>query len=82
MDTVRDVELLAVEDVESPSRRARVRIAFTSEPASGSVMATAVITSPLMMPGIQRARCALVPSWKTCTEAMSVCTSVAMATPP
>lgn len=30
----------------SPSRRARVRIEATSEPASGSVTATAVTSSP------------------------------------
>ncbi len=55
---------------------------FTSEPASGSVTATAVMTSPEMMRGIQRARCASVPPLKTWTEAMSVWTSAVMATPP
>jgi hypothetical protein len=55
---------------------------FTSEPASGSVTATAVMTSPAMMPGIHRARCSSVPPLNTCTEAMSVWTSAVIATPP
>ena len=54
---------------------------FTSEPASGSVTATAVIARPAMISGIQRAFCAGVPAFAMCTEAMSVCTSTVMATP-
>ena len=66
---------------ESPSRRAVVRMPFTSEPASGSVTAMAQITLPATISGIQRSRCAWLPALKTCTEAMSVWTSAVMAKP-
>ncbi len=36
----------------SPSRRAVVRMPATSEPATGSVMPTAVIVRPAVMPGM------------------------------
>ena len=39
----------------SPSRTAVVRMAARSDPAPGSVMAMAVISSPLQIPGSQRA---------------------------
>ena len=41
----------------SPSRTARVRIAATSEPASGSVIAIAPIFSPAIAGRSQRSRC-------------------------
>ena len=44
----------------SPSRTAVVAIADRSEPAPGSVIAIAVISSPDTMPGSQRARCSSV----------------------
>src|SRR6218665_48280 len=45
----------------SPSRTAVVRIALTSEPPPGSVMATARICSPRQMPGSHFCFCASVP---------------------
>ena len=54
---------------------------FTSEPASGSVTATAVIARPATISGIQRAFCAAVPAFAMCTEAMSVCTRMVIAAP-
>jgi hypothetical protein len=65
-----------------PSRRAFVRMPATSEPAPGSVMATAVMHSPRVIAGIQRAFCAGVPAWCRCGAAMSVCTSTVMMKPP
>jgi hypothetical protein len=65
-----------------PSRRAVVRRPATSEPASGSVMPTAVISSPRVMPGIQRASCSREPAWCRCGLAMSVCTSTVTMKPP
>jgi hypothetical protein len=41
----------------SPSRSAEAAIAARSDPVSGSVIAIAVISSPLAMPGSQRSRC-------------------------
>jgi hypothetical protein len=61
---------------------ARVRMAATSEPASGSVMATAVIRSPRTMPGSHRRFWASDPLWTRCGLAMSVCTSTVMTNPP
>ena len=45
----------------SPSRTARVRMPFRSEPAPGSVIAIAPISSPLAMRGSQRCFCSSVP---------------------
>ena len=58
-----------------------MRIAFTSEPASGSVTATAVMARPATISGIQRAFCAGEPPFAMCTEAMSVCTRMVIAAP-
>ncbi len=49
----------------SPSRRAVVRIAATSEPASGSVIAIAVRISPLANCGSHRAFCSALPKLST-----------------
>ena len=46
----------------SAERVAVVRMPATSEPAPGSVIATAVIVVPAVMPGIQRAFCAALPA--------------------
>jgi len=54
---------------------------FTSDPASGSVTAMAVITSRDMIPRIQRIFCAAEPASATSTDAMSVCTSTVIVTP-
>ena len=54
---------------------------LTSEPASGSVTATAVMTSPAMMPGIHLSFCASLPDRKTWIEAISEWTRAVMATP-
>ena len=54
---------------------------FTSEPASGSVTATAVMTSPEMMPGIHLSFCASLPERKTWMEAISEWTRAVVATP-
>ncbi len=66
----------------SPWRFALVRIAFTSEPASGSVTATAVMASPEIIFGRNRLICSGVPAFTRCGDAMSVCTSTVMAKPP
>ena len=47
------------------TRVAVVRMPFTSDPASGSVTATAVMTSPATMPGIHFAFCAALPAFAT-----------------
>ena len=65
----------------SPSRTARVRIAATSEPASGSVMAIAPIFSPAIAGRSQRSRCSSEPNWASAGVAMSVCTEIAIAMP-
>ena len=67
---------------ESPSRRARVRIAATSEPASGSVTATAVTSSPAITLRRYFSSCAVEPARTRCGEAMSVCTSTVTTKPP
>ena len=66
----------------SPSRWARVRIDATSEPASGSVTATAVISSPRWTAGSQRAFCSADPAFSRCGLAMSVWTSTVITKPP
>ena len=53
----------------------------TSEPAPGSVMPTAVISSPNVTPGMYLAFCAALPAWCRCGPAMSVCTSTVMMKP-
>ena len=63
----------------SPSRSARVRIAATSEPASGSVIAMAPIFSPAIAGRSQRSRCASEPKCASAGVAMSDCTEIAIA---
>ena len=46
---------------ESPSLTAVVRMAARSEPVPGSVMATAVMMSPVAQPGSHFAFCSSVP---------------------
>src|SRR5438128_1453524 len=65
-----------------PSRRAFVRMPFTSDPASGSVTAIAVMVRPAMMSGRYRALCSAEPKLAMCTEAISAWTSAVTATPP
>ena len=45
----------------SPSRVAVVEIRCELEPASGSVIAKAIVSSPVASPGSQRRRCSSVP---------------------
>jgi hypothetical protein len=66
----------------SPSRTARVRMPATSEPASGSVTATAHTFSPRINGGRYRSSCCGVPKLARCGEAMSVCTVTVTAKPP
>ena len=63
----------------SPSRSARVRIAATSEPASGSVIAIAPIFSPAIAGRSHRSRCASEPNCASAGVAMSDCTEIAIA---
>ena len=49
----------------SPSRRAEVRTADTSEPASGSLMPIAHMEVPAMIPGRWARRCSSVPYWRS-----------------
>ena len=53
----------------------------TSEPAPGSVMPTAVISSPPITRRRYFSFCAGVPAWCRCGLAMSVCTSTVMMKP-
>ena len=46
-----------------PSRRAVVVIRCELEPASGSVMANAMVIEPSAIPGTQRVRCSSVPNF-------------------
>ncbi len=46
----------------SPSRRARIASAATSDPASGSDSANAAMASPRATSGSQRSRCAALPA--------------------
>ena len=71
-----------IHSLPSAERVAVVRMPATSEPAPGSVIATAVIVLPAVMPGIQRAFCAALPAWCRCGLAMSVWTSTVMMKPP
>jgi len=57
-------------------------MAATSEPASGSLTATAVMHSPRQMAGSQRACCSALPALTRWGLAMSVCTSTVMTAPP
>jgi hypothetical protein len=66
----------------SPSRTARVRIAFTSEPASGSVIPRQAIFSPRIAGTRYSCFCASVPNCRIGGVAMSVCTAMPMLRPP
>ena len=56
--------------------------ASTTDTYDASVTATAVIVSPAVMPGNQRAFCSGVPAFSRCGEAISVCTSTVAENPP
>jgi hypothetical protein len=58
VDPVRDERLGAVDDVRVA---VVVRRPARSDPISGSVMATAVMSEPSAMPGSQRSFCSSVP---------------------
>src|SRR6516225_9812003 len=62
----------------SPSRTAVVRIAATSEPASGSVIAIAPIFSPAIAGTSHRSRCSSVPKCARAGVAMCDCTEIAI----
>ena len=66
----------------SPVSDARHRMRDRSEPAPGSVTATAEIFSPEVIDGIQRAFCSGVPAFSRCGDAMSVCTRTVAEKPP
>jgi hypothetical protein len=63
-------------------RFAEVRRLATSEPASGSVTATAVISSPAITRGMYRESWSGVPKRARWGDAMSVCTRTVIANPP
>src|SRR5215207_2662362 len=65
-----------------PTRRARVRTAATSEPASGSVMASAPIASPRSAGTSQRRFCASLPKRQIGGVAIPVCAPIPAASPP
>ena len=65
----------------SPSRRAVVRMAATSDPASGSEMASAAIRSPRMAGARNSRFCSSVPSSPMTGMAISPWTSIAMLRP-
>ena len=66
----------------SPSRTARVRIAATSDPASGSVIAIAPILVPAIAGRSQRSRWSSVPNSASAGVAMSDCTEIAIGIAP
>ncbi len=66
----------------SPSRTACVRIAATSEPASGSVIAIAPIFVPAIAGRSQRSRWSSVPNSPSAGVAMCVCTEIAIGMAP
>src|SRR5829696_1220653 len=63
-------------------RRARVRTPATSEPASGSVIASAPILSPRIAGASQRSCCSAVPNFAIGGVAMLVCAPIPAASPP
>ena len=65
VDAVGDEHLGAVEHVLIAVAPSDGADALTSEPASGSVTATAVMTSPAMIRGIHWRFCAALPALKT-----------------
>ena len=64
------------------TRSARVRMLAMSLPASGSVMPSAAIFSPLIAGTSYRCFCSSVPHLRIGGVAISVCTLIAMPTPP
>ncbi len=77
------MNVLAPLTSQPPSTRwARVRTEATSEPASGSVMASAPIFSPRIAGSSQRSCCSGVPNRATGGVAMLVCAPMPAASPP
>src|SRR5829696_383864 len=64
------------------TRRARVCTAATSEPASGSVIASSPIASPRSAGTSQRRFCASVPNFQIGGVAIPVCAPIPAASPP
>ena len=64
-----------------PSRRAVVRIAPGSEPASGSVSPKQPIASPACIAGSQRCFCSSVPQRQIANIASEPCTDTRLRTP-
>ena len=64
------------------SRRANVFRPATSEPAPGSVIASAPICSPLIPGTSQRRFCSSVPNFRIGGIAMPTCPPIPAATPP
>ena len=62
--------------------RARVAIDATSEPASGSVIASAAIFSPRIAGASQRRFCSSVPNFHTGGVAIPTCAPTPAASPP
>jgi hypothetical protein len=81
MHTVGDEHLGAVEHPFVALTLRLVRMPATSEPAPGSVMPTAVISSPAITFFRYFSFCAGVPAWCRCGLAMSVWTSTVMMKP-
>ena len=79
---VGDEQLAAGDAPRSPSRTARVEIAATSEPASGSVIAMAAILVPAIAGRRYRSFWSSVPNCSMEGVAMSVWTDSAIASAP
>src|SRR3954469_3758205 len=77
------MNVLAPLTSQPPSTRAaRVRTLATSEPASGSVIASAPIFSPRIAGWSQRSTCSGVPNFAIGGVAMLVCAPIPAASPP
>ena len=77
------MNVLAPLTTQPPSTRsARVRMAATSEPVSGSVIASAAIFSPRIAGASQRSRCASVPNVASGGVAIPMCAPMPADSPP
>ena len=77
------MKVLAPLTTQPPSTfSARVRIAATSEPVSGSVIASAAIFSPRIAGASQRSCCAAVPNVASGGVAIPLCAPIPAASPP
>ena len=77
------MNVLAPLTTQPPSTRsARVRMAATSEPVSGSVIASAAIFSPRIAGASQRSRCASVPNVASGGVAIPTCAPMPADSPP